>query len=992
MKKRLLFLLLGLFALSSAFSQNRQITGTVVGADDGKPLPGVTIKLKGTQSGITTDVFGKYTISAPPKSVLVFSFIGYLTQEQVVPSSGEVNIGLQPDSKQLGEVVVVGYGTGRAASELVGTVSTVSGKQLENKPSSNALDALQGTVAGLSVLSGSGEPSSTPSIDLHGLGSLGADSSPLLVLDGIPIDIGTVLSLNPNDIKEAVVLKDASSTAIYGSRAANGVIYITTKQGSFNRPATVTLTSQYGVSNLANTSFFKKFLNAKQLENLWVEGNIFTQAQVDAKLAALPVQNADTKWYKYYYKDNAPFSNQNVSISGGGGKTTYYVSGGYLNNEGIAYGSKYNRYTLRSNLTSKVNDWLQFGLNLSLGYDQRQLNQYGANSTNRGLGLLAAPFYPAVDPSGKEYTYFPGWNRYNPKYLASVNQNNGNNTQFDPTGFIQITPIKGLTIRSQAGMDDYDYYESDLRLPSDLQFPDQGTLSETFTRGVSKTFTNTAEYKFKAASVHHFAILAGQEYLDGTTSSFNGSGQGLTDDRLVLLSNTTTAQAVSSSKDEYVYNSYFGRLNYDFNEKYYFEGSIRSDKSSRFGIDHRTGVFWSAGLAWNAKKESFLNDVSWINDLRLKANTGKIGNSAIGNYSSLQTVTSATYNGGSGFVINSAGDPDLTWEKQQTTTFGLTTSLLDNRVRLDLAYYIRKTSSMLIDVPFPYTSGWSSITQNTGTLQNTGLDIDLAVDVWKDKAHNGFFTPFIKAAINHNKVTSLFQGKSYWVIPGTGVSWVVGKPVSYLYAIYKGVNPQTGAPEWYQPASGDDQFKTTRKDPNAVTSDFDSDALQQFTGISQYPWLTGSFGFDAGYGNISVHAMFTYALGKHMINNDRYFYENPYAFQGYNQDSSVLDYWKKPGDIAKFPDINNYDFTQFDSSLIENASFMRLKDLTISYALPKSLLGSQNVIKGVGIFVEGRNLFTVTKYTGPDPEPDTNLSLGAYPNTKEVSLGVNVTF
>jgi len=298
---------------------------------------------------------------------------------------------------------------------------------------------------------------------------------------------------------------------------------------------------------------------------------------------------------------------------------------------------------------------------------------------------------------------------------------------------------------------------------------------------------------------------------------------------------------------------------------------------------------------------------------------------------------------------------------------------------------------MLIDVPYPYTTGFSSITSNTGTLQNKGVDINLEGDVWKDRAHNGYFTPFIVANINHDKVTSLFQGRDFWVIPNTGVSWVVGQQVSFFYPIYKGVDPQTGAPQWYQPYPGAEGPTKTRKDASAVTSDFDSNALQQNTGISQYPWLTGSFGFKAGYAGLYAEARFNFELGKHLINNDRYFYENPNIFPGYNQTQRVQDYWKKPGDVTLFPDVNNYQFTQFDSSLIENASFMRLKELMLGYKLPQSLLGHTKVIKGINIYVIGRNLFTVTKYLGPDPEVDSNLALGNYPNTKQYSLGIDIT-
>ena len=1008
MKKLLLVSLCFIvLCVTQVFAQNRTITGTVTAKEDGLPIPGATVRVKGTATAAATDVNGKYSIAAAPNSTLVFSYVAYSPQEIAVGGKTTINVVLVQGNKQLNEVVVTSYGTGTRVANLVGTVAVISGKDLQNKPSPNALDALQGRVSGLNVLSSSGEPTSTPSLTLHGISSLGAGSTPFIILDGVPVDISTIISLNQNDIQDLQVLKDAASTSIYGSRASNGVIRITTKTGALNQPAKITVSSQYGVSKLANTDFFNNFMNSAQFEAFQVESGQLTQTQLNQTLAALPVKNADTKWYKVYYKDNTPFYNENVSIAGGGEKTTYFVSAGYLKDAGIAYRSAYDRYTLRSNVESTVNSWLKFGLKLSLGYDERETNPSGTNSTNLGLALLAAPYYSAIDPNGKPYISIPGWGHYSPSYRASVFKDNNNNTQINPSAFVELTPISGLTIRTQAGMDDYDYRETTLQLPSYLGSVGNGKTTEFFTRGTSKTFTNTAEYKFNVAKVNHFSALFGQEYTDGFTNVFNASTTGQSNDLLTQLSagpnnitvsnvnnydnNATTTKTGGVGDAAYVYNSLFGTLNYDYNERYFVEGSIRSDKSSRFGINHQTGTFWSAGVSWKAKEEDFLKDVSWLNELTVRANTGTTGNSEIGNYPSLATVSSVSYGNSNGYSFNSPGNPNLTWESQRLTTIGINTTVLEV-VHLDLSYYIRKTSNMLIDVPFAYTSGFGSVTSNTGTLQHKGADINLTVDVWKDPAHKGYFSPFIIANIDHNKVTSLFQGKDFWVVPNTGVSWVIGQPVNYFEPIYKGVNSQTGAPEWYLPNPGEEGPKTTRKDPKAVTSEFNSTALQQNTGVSQYPWLTGSFGFNAGYQGFYASALFIFNVGKHITDNDRYFYENPNQFPGYNQTKRVANYWKKPGDVALFPDVNNYQFTQFDSQLLENASFMRLKDLTIGYTLPQSILAHTKVIKGAKIYVDGRNLLTVTKYLGSDPEVDSNIALGNYPNTKQYSLGVEVTF
>ncbi|SHM91972.1 SusC/RagA family TonB-linked outer membrane protein [Mucilaginibacter sp. OK098] len=970
------------------------VTGKVVDTA-GVPLKGATVKVKKGNQSTVVDVNGTFTLkNVEENSILQISFIGYITQE-IRATSGNILVKLKSQSFGLNEVVVLGgYGTPNAATEkVVSTVVTVSGAETDDKPVPNALDALQGRVPGLSILSGSGEPSTVPSIRLHGLGSLTSGTDPYVILDGTPIDLATVLTLNPNDIHDWKILKDATALSIYGAQAANGVIIINTNHGSFNKPATITLTSQYSLSSIASYKFFHSFMNAKELENFDVSSGLQTQAQLDAVLAAIPVKNADTKWYNYYYKRNAPTAQENVAISGGGGKTTYYISGGYLKSVGIAAESGYNRYNLRSNISSTVNKWTQVGLNMALTYDITHTNPFTANSTNGGLGMFAPPYASPYAPDGSRYVTIPGWgNRYDPYYRTSQNPINNSKFTFNPTAYVQVKPISGLTLKSQAGLNGYDFTNSTLTLPSYLGVGSKlGTNSESYERNVRKTFTNTAEYAFTVGAVNHITALAGQEYSDGGDQGFSASGQGLTDNRLILLGNTIASpRDIGSYNYEYVYNSYFGKLNYDFNEKYYAVASIRNDASSRFSVAHRSGTFWSGGLGWEAKKENFLKDVSWIDNLTLKANTGTSGNSLIGNYTSLALIGNAgPYNNTLGYNVTNPGSPYLTWEQHQKTTFGMNVAVLD-RIRLDVSYYIDVTSQMLIDVPFPTTSGFTTITQNTGTLQNKGFDIDLAVDLWKDKVHNGYLTFFLKNEITHNKITKLFQGRSSFPQPGFLQAWVVGQPVNFYLPLFAGVNSQTGAPQWYLPGSNP---SITRKDPKAVTSDFNSDALQQNSGIGQFAPSTGSFGFNGGYKGFSLEVMFYYALGKHLLSNDGYYFQNPNVYPvGYNAYKIVQNYWKKPGDVTQFPDINNYQLTQFDSSLIQDASFMRLKDLTLSYSVPKSLLEHTKVLKAFKIFLEGRNLFTITKYTGPDPEIDSNLSYGQFPSTKQYSLGLEATF
>lgn len=972
----------------TATAQNRTISGRVTD-EKGHPVPNATVKVKKSSLGTATNADGRFTLNVPAGTkAIVISSVGMTEKEISVANTSDVTVSLAVSQSDLAEVVVVGYGTAKKVGSQVGTISQVSGKTVSEKPVGNALDALQGKVAGLQILTSNGEPSATPSISLNGIGSLTASSTPLFVMDGIPLDQGSILSLNPEDFESISVLKDASATSIYGSRAANGVIYITTKRGSANKDAVISLQSQYGVSNLINTDYFTNFMNAKQLTDFWVATNYKRQGQVDTILAQNP---NDTKWYKQYYKENAPSYQTNLSISGGGGKTTYYISGGYFHQEGLAYRSNYDRYTFRSNLNSAVTKWLNMGMNLSGGYDKRQSNPYGTNNTNRGLALLAQPFYSPNRPNGVPYydTLIPGWGRYPAKYLANIIQSNNNNIQFNPSAYIQITPVKNLTFKTTAGMDGYEYRTSNVQFPSYRGSLNNGNTTEAFTRGVSRTINNTLEYKLSIASKHNITALAGQEYTDNKTTGFTGTTTGQTDDRLVLLSSGPNNKNATSSNSEYAYISYFGRLEYNYDNKYFITGSERQDQSSRFGKDNRNANFYSIGGLWKAKRENFLSDVKWLTDLNIRANVGTSGNSdGIDNYKSLATVTSTQYDAQSGLYISSPGNPNLSWESQKEYTVGAQLSLF-NRLNLDVMLYKRITTNMLLDVPYPFTSGFSTITSNVGALENKGIDLTVDGDIIRTK--HSYLSAYANFNYNQNKITELFQGKSYYIIPNTGVSWAVGQAVSFFYPVFAQVNPQTGLPEWYLPNADPDKIVNNQQDKTKVTSVFNSAALQQSTGIKRNAPLNGGFGLSGGFGGFYMEAGFAFSKGKYLINNDRYFFENPNQFAGFNQSTTILDYWKNPGDIARFPKYG-VQFTQFDSRLIEDASFVRLKTLTLGYMVPKSVLAKTNFMKGAKFYVTGRNLWTATKYSGPDPEVDSNLSLGANPNTKQMVLGIDFQF
>ena len=979
MKRKFMLLLTCLFiGIGLVTAQVTKVTGTVISEEDGLPVVGASILVKGTAVGTVTDMDGKFQLPNVPSSAktLVISFIGMQSQE--LPIKQAMNVILKPDTETLEEVVVLGYGSGKKIGSIVGSVAKVNSEKLSAKPVANAMDALQGQVSGLQVYTSSGEPGSSSSSYIRGVGSLTADNEPLYVLDGTPVSSSVMVMMNPNDFESVTVLKDASATSIYGSRAANGVIYITTKRGKIGEKAVITASGNYGTARLARR--VSNPMNSTELLNYQLSHGIIKQETYDKYINS----GIDTNWEDYFFKDDAPTYQANLSIQGGSNKTMYYVSGSYYFQDGITPRSEYNRYTFRSNLESRPTDWLRFGANFGATYDEQQTSLFtyqGSNNLNGGIfGTILNPtYYNPYGEDGSKLDVIPGLNRYSPYYLSDKQPSSSNTAQLDGTAFIQLNPIEGLTIRSQFGIEAYDFRQTSKRLASHPNATQGGYTYEAFRRNAKLTITNTAEYNFKIKDIHDFTILIGQEGIKNDYQRFGSETTGQSDDRLSMLEAGTAATLLGADENDlytYQFLSFFGRINYALNDKYFADFSIRNDASSRFGKDNRNAIFMSGGLMWNMKKESFLEDVNFLSDLKLKASIGTTGNSSIGNYDHLALVGTNLYNAQGGWKINTPGNGDLGWEKQTLANIGIEASFW-NKYRIELTYYNKKTSNMLMDVPVPYTSGFSSITQNVGSMTNSGVEIAVSLDLLKTK---DWFVGFnMNYAYNKNKITELFYGYDEWAMPNYLVSYNVGEPVQYYMAEWAGVDPADGQQMWYIPGTDGE-----------TTKEYDEERLQQATGKKRYAPHNGGFGLNVSWKGLSLNADFAWVLGKYMVNNDYYFAANPYNFAGYNQSKDVLNEWKEPGDITDIPAYGNV--MQFDTHLLENASFLRLKNISLSYTLPKNWLLPTKVIQGVRIMATARNLFTITNYKGADPELDTNLTYGAYPNTKQFTIGAELTF
>ena len=995
MKRKLMLLLACLFVgIGLVTAQTQRVTGVVISDEDGQPVIGASVQVKGTQQGTITDVDGKFTLPNVPSSAgtIVVSFVGMKTEEiEIQPN---MTIRMKANDELLDEVVIVGYGTAKKLGSVVGSLGTVNNETIEKTPTTNFTDALAGQVSGLSVLSDTGDPTATASIRLRGVSSINAGTTPLFILDGAPISSSVFNTLNPNDIENITVLKDAASTAIYGSRAANGVIVITSKKGKFDQKATVTLRGQYGFSNMVKDQ--QEMMNASQfLQFREMIGQPASQAAYDA----VNLYGIDTDWRKEVFDNNAPMYSLDASIRGGGSNVSYYLSLNHHDQQGIIAQSGIRRETLRFNLDARVKSWLKVGLQSNLGFNQyetnNEVNASGIYGTNPAVFARQAfpydsPYYYTVDENGNiqwgdraEYLHFTQMPTVD--YVNSTRRQTRRQVTANINLYEELTPIKGLTIRAQQAVDAFDYDLSynaypteDLVTPmGDVYNGSTGSAQEAFQRYYSFTYTNTAEYKFNIDD-HNVTLLAGQESIITKSRNFGVYSTGHTDMRQLLLTQGTTVGIgnLSHSISESVFNSYFFTGSYNYAEKYYVDLSFRRDGSSKFAPDSRWASFWSVGAMWNMKKENFLADVDWLNELELSASYGTTGNSSISDYMFYGLIGSGSiYNGQGSLGISQPSNYDLTWETVASANVGVRFRLFD-RVSVDVDAYHRKTTDLLMQIPYSYTTGYGSGYGNIGAMVNKGVDINLDVDILKLRD----FEWKLRANMNYNKneITELFNGRDEYALPDYGMMYKVGHSIGELYYVRRaGVDPRDGQQIWYD------------KDGN-LTKVYNEERDAVLLGKDLYAPLTGGFGTSLSWKGVTVSADFTWAANKYMISNDNYFIENPNFGTRFNQTTHMLDMWTTPGQVTDVPHYTSP--IQFDDHLVENASFMRLKNLTVQYALPKTVLKHLGDVQNINVFFTGRNLWTVTPFSGYDPEPDSNLVAFFYPNTRQIVFGAEITF
>lgn len=965
-KSILLFVLFSVLHISMLYAQGYVVNGHIISAEDNQPLIGVSVLEKGTTNGVITDMDGNYRLNVTKSpATLQFSYIGMTMVEKQVTGTSTINVTMENATQMVDEVVVVAYGVKKKGT-IAGSVSVVKGDKIENTPTASFDQALQGKSAGLTVLQNTGEPSAAASFQIRGTNSINAGTAPLFIMDGVAISADDFSSINPNDIESFTVLKDASSTSIYGARAANGVIVITTKRGRTAEKGKIILRAQYGFSDLA----YGKWDQMNTTERLNYEEQIGLRVPGTYDREAL--ERIDINWRDVIYNNNAPMYSYELSTSGGSNKFNYFVSAAYFGQEGIAVGSDFERYSVRANLEVRPVEWLKIGTNTSLSYEK--IKEADEGDYNVVTPVSASKF---MLPYWNPYREDGSWNGTNQNPLEWLDNNpvKRNRMKVLTSLFAELRPIEGLVLRTVGGLDASDNRLTATSNPSYVPNYGSGTVAKSFERYSNLTWTNTANYTFTIKDDHNISLLLGQEAVINQSEGFNVTTRGQSNDKLLTMATATSATSWDDIVSEATYLSFFGRAEYNYSNKYYADFSVRRDGSSKFGKDARWANFWSVGAMWNLKSEDFLKDIDWLTNLQLIASIGTSGNSSIPNYDHTALFAAGPqYSGKTGIAPYSRGNENLTWEKLMTTNIGVKIGLFD-RLNLNVEFYNKKTTDMLMEVPVTFGNGFNTKWDNIGAMINRGVEFDVDADIIRTKDFT--WNVSANASYNHNEITELYNGLDEYEISTTGLLLKVGHSYGEFHAVrYAGVNPANGDALWYT------------KD-GELTNRFSNEDRVLLGKSYVAPWQ-GGFGTTFSYKGIQLSALFSWVADRWMMNNDRFFDESNGTYAVYNQSAKLLNRWQKPGDITEIP--RDGVQTQLDSHLVEDASFMRLKNLSLSYTFPQSLLKKTKVIERAKVFGQAQNLLTFTKFTGLDPESNLNMYRASYPLSRQFSFGIEVTF
>lgn len=981
------------FALSTrAVAQNSVLRGTVKDVD-GTPLIGVNVIEKGTTNGTVTDVGGNFSIDVPTSSTLVFTYIGFASKEEIRNGRNFIDITLSEDAELLDEIVVIGYGTVRKR-DLTGAVSSIKGEELTTFTVTDPIMSLQGRIPGVAIAQNTGDPAGDYSIRIRGINSIKGDNSPLFIIDGIP---ASTSSINTYDIESLEVLKDASATAIYGSRGANGVVLITTKKGTAGKTK-VSYNFEYGQQSQIKkldlmdaqewASFYNEYL---------VNANILPEPPFSKQVIASMGKGTD--WQEIMFR-NAPLNHHNLTVSGGANNINYFVSGSALSKDGLIMNSSYDKYNLRSNLSFTISPILdvsvQLGYTESEAFNQSNSGGHGGSSMI-GAVYSASPLFTPYDENGdyKDLRSWFSWSSHevrNPINMAyeSTYKTVTNLTNLNTT--VDFKPFKGFSLKGIFGMENsnsrYDGYTTSKYIYQN------NSASVNHNRYSNVTNEFIANYNFDIHEDHNFNLMGAYTYQQYIRKYLAASGNTFLSDITWTndLGSAGTINTPSTNHTQWVMKSFLGRFNYSYKGKYIATASIRADGSSRYSENNRWGYFPSFALAWRISDEAFLKDFENLSDAKIRFGYGSTGSTAISPYSTqnlLVTGKSATGNGNYTFYAPGREFPeDLKWETTSQWDIGLDVSFMNNRIRATFDYYSKLTSNLLNTVFLPLSSGYSTTVQNIGSMSNKGFEFLIEGDIIETRDFG--FTTQINIAHNKNRVEKLSDGLD--IFGATHTSFASGSiniiregyPIGSFY-VYKNNGLNENGSLTYQDFNEDGRF---------------TDTEDRYIAGSPHPDFTYGINMGFRYKKLELSFLLQGSQGNDIFNLSEM--RNYSYSQGMNIEKEVYyNSWREGQDNsnARYPRIELVGTQRYSDRYIEDASYLRLRNILFGYNIPRLKIRDKYIYEGIRIYASLQNFLTFTKYTGLDPEVnskggDINAGIDhfTYPNSKSFSIGVNLTF
>ncbi|WP_394706714.1 SusC/RagA family TonB-linked outer membrane protein [uncultured Draconibacterium sp.] len=1047
------FLTLLMMSVFMAFSlgsyAQTAVTGTVTG-EDGIGIPGVSIVIVGTTQGTITDIDGNYTLTVPEGAEkLTFSYIGMLTQEVEIAGQSTISIVMKADVIGVDEVVVVGYGT-QMKEELTGAVSTVSAEKLETTSETSVASRLQGQVSGVTVTSAN-RPGADATIRIRGIGTIN-DPNPLYIIDGVPAGPGN--NIPPGDIESISVLKDASSAAIYGTRGANGVVIITTKRGRANQQPSIKFSVRTGVTNATNQY---DMLNTQEYADaVWLtaanQGVAPNHAQygsgsspvipdyilpagamngeVDESAYSYPdnvffkANKQGTDWYDEIYQTGI-IQEYDLSVSGGGKNSTYAFSANYLDEEGILKWTEFKRYTMRMNSDAKFNDWLKVGESLQVVYIDES-GEFGDNGEGTAIShaYRSQPIIPVYDISGEEFAGTKAsemGNASNPvQILWDARNNKGKWMRILGNAFAEVTLAEGLTAKTLFGANMGQWNYKGYVLPT-YERSEPNTVNGVnadSNYSIQWNWSNTLNYNKTFNDVHKLNLLVGTEAVENTYQSLNASRRVYfsEDPNYMQLDSGESNKENSGNASSWSLFSVFGRVNYNYMGKYYLEGTVRRDGSSRFSDENKYAVFPAASAAWAVSEESFMQGTrSWLDMLKLRLGWGMSGNDRIGNYNSYSTYSTDSYRASyaidgsntsavSGFKPATLGSEDVTWETTKTINIGIDANMLDNHLAFGIDLWKRNTEDMLFREPIPQVMGIATAPYvNVGEMENKGIDFEVS---YNNSAVGGDLTYNISMNLSHykNEILKLSGDPDRYIDAATERQKVYTRytsgtafPEFYGY-IVDGIFQTQAEADAHAPYGDTDYNQPGHFKYRDVSGDGTITADDRTFIGSPHPDLVGGLNINLGYKNFDLTMFFYGSLGNEMVNYVTRWIDYGQFNGGLSKDA-LYNSWGSPyldnNSKAKLPMLDLSDISQEPSTaFIEDASYLRLKNLRLGYTVPKSLLDRAG-IKSLRLYGQVSNLFTITGYSGLDPEVNASgtymgMDLGAWPTPRQVMFGVQL--